>query len=143
MSDNDKITLTLKADGGAPWIVVHAETGEEAHRILDGVIGGAQSIAEHTALAADVLSRVWAEQKGQQPVAVAQQVVGQSVYQAQQAAAPAAPTGPPPTCVHGERVHREGRSAKGPWEAYFCPTEKGTPGQCAPLFKDKKTGVFA
>lgn len=47
------------------------------------------------------------------------------------AAAPAAPSGPPaPQCPHGEKVYREGNGAKGPWKAWFCPSPKGTPGQC-------------
>jgi hypothetical protein len=45
--------------------------------------------------------------------------------------APAAPSGPPaPQCPHGEKVYREGSGAKGPWKAWFCPSPKGTPGQC-------------
>lgn len=36
----------------------------------------------------------------------------------------------PPSCPHGQRVYRTGQGAKGPWQAYFCPTPKGTPGQC-------------
>lgn len=139
MSDKDKITLTLKADGGAPWIVIHAETGKEAHEILDGVIGGAQSIAEHVAVAAEVFARTWAEQKGSNPVAVVQRAVGQP----QQAPAPSAPVGGPPTCVHGERTYRSGNKNGKTWEAYFCPTPQGTPDQCKPLFKDSKTGLFA
>ena len=38
-------------------------------------------------------------------------------------------------CAHGAMVYREGTSAKGPWKAYFCPTPKGTPGQCAAEFQ--------
>lgn len=35
-----------------------------------------------------------------------------------------------PSCQHGQRAPRSGASAKGPWKAWFCPTPKGTPGQC-------------
>lgn len=42
-----------------------------------------------------------------------------------------------PPCAHGQRVKRSGTSSKGPWTAFFCPTEKGTPGQCEPLFKNR------
>lgn len=55
--------------------------------------------------------------------------------------APAAPAPAPsfaaatvPTCAHGARTIRKGTSAKGPWVAAFCPTPKGTPGQCDPIF---------
>lgn len=58
---------------------------------------------------------------------------------------PAAAWGPPtaapqaggviqPVCLHGARVIRNGTSGKGPWVAAFCPTEKGTPNQCEPIF---------
>lgn len=39
-----------------------------------------------------------------------------------------------PTCAHGERKYVTGTSAKGPWAAYMCPTPKGTPDQCAPVW---------
>lgn len=53
------------------------------------------------------------------------------------AAAPAAAPAPAGhNCIHGERAHRTGTSqATGkPWAAYFCPTPKGTVGQCEPEF---------
>lgn len=37
-----------------------------------------------------------------------------------------------PSCPHGVRTYRDGVGAKGRWQAYFCPTPKGTPGQCEP-----------
>lgn len=46
-----------------------------------------------------------------------------------QDAAPAAPvTGF--QCAHGQRVYKTGNSAKGKWEAYFCP-QRGT--DCKPM----------
>lgn len=41
-----------------------------------------------------------------------------------------------PTCDHGPRVRRTGTSAKGAWVGWFCPTPKGTPGQCKAKFGD-------
>lgn len=38
-------------------------------------------------------------------------------------------------CPHGQRKHASGNSAKGPWQAWFCALEKGTPGECAPQWK--------
>ena len=35
-----------------------------------------------------------------------------------------------PVCPHGNRQFREGMGAKGPWKAWFCPSPKGTVGQC-------------
>ncbi len=43
-----------------------------------------------------------------------------------------APTGR--SCKHGPMTKRQGASAKGPWKGYMCPTPKGTPDQCEPLF---------
>lgn len=45
------------------------------------------------------------------------------------AGAPSAPGAP--ECAHGARVFRTGTGAKGQWQAWFCPTPKGTPNQCA------------
>jgi hypothetical protein len=43
-----------------------------------------------------------------------------------------APTGR--SCKHGPMTKRQGASAKGPWKGYMCPTPKGTPDQCEPIF---------
>lgn len=42
------------------------------------------------------------------------------------------------TCQHGVMVKRTGQGARGEWRAWFCPTPKDTPGQCKPVFADKK-----
>jgi hypothetical protein len=41
------------------------------------------------------------------------------------------------TCAHGQMVKRTGVGAKGEWRAWFCPTPKGTEGQCAPAFANR------
>ena len=38
------------------------------------------------------------------------------------------------TCIHGDRVYREGNGEKGSWKAWFCGTPKGTPDQCKPIW---------
>ena len=38
------------------------------------------------------------------------------------------------TCVHGNMVRRTGQGDKGEWRGFFCPTPKGTEGQCKPVF---------
>jgi len=43
-----------------------------------------------------------------------------------------APTGK--TCKHGEMTKKTGASAKGPWKAFMCPSPKGTPDQCDPVW---------
>ena len=56
------------------------------------------------------------------------------------AAAPVPQTFTPSTapvgrnCKHGPMTKRSGSSAKGPWKGYMCPTPKGTPDQCDPVF---------
>ncbi|TDB90934.1 hypothetical protein E1264_03770 [Actinomadura sp. KC216] len=40
----------------------------------------------------------------------------------------------PKSCQHGEMVFRSGTNAKGTWKGFFCPTPKGTEGQCKPTF---------
>jgi hypothetical protein len=43
-----------------------------------------------------------------------------------------APTGK--SCKHGVMSQRTGSGAKGPWKAYMCPSPKGTPDQCEPVW---------
>jgi hypothetical protein len=38
------------------------------------------------------------------------------------------------TCKHGVMSKRTGQGAKGPWKAYMCPSPKGTPDQCEPVW---------
>lgn len=71
---------------------------------------------------------------------------GAVVAAAPSAPAPAAPSvpsfAPPssysdtssPTCNHGPRTARSGTSQYGPWKAWMCPTPKGTPDQCQPIY---------
>ena len=46
------------------------------------------------------------------------------------------PSGAPTSkvCKHGEMSKRTGQGAKGPWKAYMCPSPKGTPDQCEPIW---------
>lgn len=48
------------------------------------------------------------------------------------AAAPAADAGM--TCAHGPRQYVTGQGAKGPWKAWMCPTPKGSPDKCDPIW---------
>jgi hypothetical protein len=58
-------------------------------------------------------------------------------------AAFAAPTQPTAagtrTCQHGAMIQRTGRSDKGEWRAFFCPTPKGTADQCQAVFAKRGT----
>lgn len=43
--------------------------------------------------------------------------------------------GPPaPQCAHGAMTPRSGTKNGKAWSAHFCPTAKGTPGQCEPVW---------
>lgn len=53
------------------------------------------------------------------------------VQQAPQAAPQAAPAAGGRNCAHGARTHSTGVSARGPWQAYFCPL-KDKAQQCTP-----------
>ncbi len=46
----------------------------------------------------------------------------------------AAPSTPSPSCKHGTRKHKAGASGKGPWQAWMCPSAKGTSDQCEPIW---------
>jgi hypothetical protein len=59
-----------------------------------------------------------------------------------------APVPPPPAqstasqvgarmCQHGAMVGRKGNGAKGEWKGLFCPTPKGTAGQCDPVWLNR------
>lgn len=37
-------------------------------------------------------------------------------------------------CIHGPMTKREGTGQWGPYKAYYCPTPKGTPDQCKPIY---------
>jgi len=37
-------------------------------------------------------------------------------------------------CKHGAMSYKTGAGAKGPWKGWFCPSPKGTPDQCQPVF---------
>ena len=38
------------------------------------------------------------------------------------------------TCKHGPMQLRTGAGSKGPWKAWMCPSPKGTPDQCEPIW---------
>lgn len=48
--------------------------------------------------------------------------------------APSAPASNGKVCKHGEMTKRTGSGPKGPWKAFMCPSPKGTPDQCEPVW---------
>ena len=45
-----------------------------------------------------------------------------------------APASTGKVCKHGEMSKRTGSGPKGPWKAFMCPSPKGTPDQCEPIW---------
>ena len=126
-SDGVKFQVNFKTAGGT-LINVYAES------VVDGI-----ATMNEMAGAADLIRTIEAAFGGAAapaPVAIAPVVQ----FPTQPQAAPVTPTGFGATsdggrqCVHGAMTYRTGNGAKGPWQAYFCPTPKGTPGQCDPQF---------
>jgi len=37
-------------------------------------------------------------------------------------------------CIHGNMTKREGTGQWGPYKAFYCPTPKGAPDQCKPVY---------
>lgn len=140
MSDtNAAISVTLKAgDYGAPWIVIYGDDPAQVAARLDGVAQAgllakaAETAAEFAGVynaAAGLGAKATAVEGTQQPANPG--AWGSSSQQQAPAQGQAGP-GPAPQCQHGSRVYKTGRSAKGPWAAWFCPRPKGAPDACAP-----------
>ena len=135
MSDSEKITVTLKADGGydAPWIVIHADSVAEAGNLLDQVEANLL-----TSRAAQVARSFGAQYKVTTELGGAP--VQTSTYQPSQPPAPAAPANGAPyarpadaVCVHGEYVWKDFQSKKGnAIKGYFCPSQSRT--DCDPKY---------
>lgn len=118
------ITVTLKGGTGydAPWVVIHADTPEQALDLLhdDETF---KNLLDQSAK----VGKYFAE-KGA-PVKAASG--GGDAKPARQNA----PGGESRQCSHGEMTFRSGVSGSGKaWKGFFCPTPKGTAGQCEPEF---------
>ena len=122
-----KVVLTFKGGLGfdAPWIVIHAADLQDA---ADQVSGSNASLLADTMAKVQSAGAHFASLAPNKPAATAPAGGGgRAPQQAQQA-----PGGQSKTCAHGEMQFRSGVSAKTgkAWKAFFCPTPKGTPGQC-------------
>src|SRR5690606_19335557 len=136
------LTATLKAgsDYSAPWIVVRADTPEDFKTRLEALT--ALDLHATTVSAAQALQAVWAVASGlggtvipdPTPAPAAAPAAPQAeAYAAPAPPAPAATGAPAPQCVHGTMVHRASKpGAAKAWSGWFCPTPKGTVGQCDP-----------
>lgn len=138
-ASSDDFVATLKYGAGydAPWLVVRDATSEGLKQKLEGAAGSGlmETIAKAAAMAAALAPGKPAAQAAPATTAPPTFQNGQVQY----GAAPA-PAAGGYTCAHGARNYKNG----GSWEAQFCGAPQGTPKdqQCAPLWKDKKTGDF-
>lgn len=46
------------------------------------------------------------------------------------------------TCAHGVMTKRTGEGQYGPYKGFYCPTPKGTPDQCKPVYVKKGTAEW-
>ncbi|AWN05250.1 hypothetical protein SEA_IBANTIK_26 [Streptomyces phage Ibantik] len=141
-----KIGITLKAASGydAEWLtptVYGASADEVASRTVELLNALKQyKIIEYTANAADYTRGQFLGGGKSQPAA-SKPSFDPGSGQVQYNQAPAAPAAGGFTCNHGARTHKTGNGRNGPWEAMMCPTPKGTPDQCPPMWK-QKDGTF-
>lgn len=162
MSDH-KVNVTIKGAAGydAPWVTIGGDTPDEVLNALRFFTGTQTSdVAELAVEAAVKFQNLWAvkDKLGGVPFPQSQGFTPTqqaNVQQAQQAAtapigpatqyitgqqaAPQVPqqqaaTPPGPSCQHGPMTFRSGNKNGKAWSAYFCPTPKGTPGQCPPVW---------
>ncbi|BET51815.1 hypothetical protein RGQ21_67970 [Kitasatospora aureofaciens] len=137
-----KIGFTLKAAAGydAEWLTptVYGSTAEETAQRGKDLLLAMKSVGliELTAQAAE-FTRGEFKGGGKSQPAASKPSFDPGSGQVQYNQAPAAPAAGGYTCNHGARVLRKGNN----WEAYFCPTPKGTPDQCPPMWK-QKDGTF-
>lgn len=132
MSNNEKVSITLKGGGEAPWVVFHGDNPPDAVALLQGA--AAQNLYAEAVSASGLFKAAYlATQPGAAtaaPAAPANPYAGVPTPAAA-TPAPAAPVSADAQfCPHGQRTKREGNSARGPWTAYFCPLPKGATGQC-------------
>lgn len=134
--DHEKVVLTFKGGTGydAPWIVVRGHSLADAADQLKGE--NAKILAQ---LMSDVqrAGRKFAELGGALPAAAPAQPQYQQQAPAQgapPAGAMTAPNGEARHCAHGAMAYKNGNKNGKFWQGFFCPTPKGTPGQCKPQF---------
>lgn len=140
---NDLINLRADNPGEfeeiANWVIANAGLLVNVQTALGGVAAVAPLAGNVTKTHVQNDAPAQAVQQYSQPQAQSAPPSQGSWGQPQQQAPPsfANPATAAPACQHGPMVYREGQSAKGPWKAYFCPTPKGTPGQCDAKFLPK------
>ena len=119
MSNESAFVANVKTSKGTIITIRGDEWDMFTSRVSDAVAG---NVAVVVGALEDVIN----------PMSVAD--IAQSVGGTVTAINVAAPNTPSPSCKHGTRKHKGGQGAKGPWQAWMCPSAKGTPDQCEPLW---------
>ena len=116
--------INLRADNPeefkaiAEWVIENAHLLVNVQTALNGVPPALAGNVTKTQVQQDAPPQQgsWAQPQAQQPPSFAN------------------PATAGPACQHGPMVHRSGEKNGRSWSGYFCPTPKGTPGQCSPQF---------
>lgn len=120
-SDN-KVVVTLK--GGAsfsdPWIVIHANSVEDADSQMDAKLA---ALMEKTQKVAKKFVELGG---GSAPTAAPAPTSNVP------AGAQSAPNNETRQCKHGAMTYKTGSKGGRTWRAFMCPTPKGAPDQCEP-----------
>jgi hypothetical protein len=119
MSNESAFVANVKTSKGTIITIRGDEWDTFTSRVSDAVAG---NVATVIGALEDVIN----------PMSVAD--IAQAVGGTVTAINVAAPSTPSPSCKHGTRKHKGGQGAKGPWQAWMCPSAKGTPDQCEPLW---------
>lgn len=138
MTDNDAWSLQVspKLPDGT-LVNIRANNALDLKKGLEDVRLVAGDIAETVALlhGTKTLASAGVTGEVQQPAPVSPEVAPSNVTPInQQAGQP-----PAPSCIHGQKQFKSSAPGAGrEWSAWFCPSPKGTPGQCSPV--DAVTG---
>jgi len=127
---------------------VRADTAEELNTNITEVINF--SVNDSVAALEELFTGIVATPAS--PVDVVLAAVGGEVISSTPTTPAFAPVPPPavaPTavgarmCSHGPMIGRKGNGAKGEWKGLFCPTPKGTAGQCEPIWLNRSQSEWA
>jgi hypothetical protein len=132
-NDNWQFQVSPKLPDGT-LVNVRGATADEFFANIEAAVNIAPSIAALGAALTGTGNLAAAGVTGQ-PVQSVAQVAQQAVAAQPASVTPINQGGPPaPVCKHGQMTFRDGQGKRGYWSAHFCPTAKGTPDQCEPVW---------
>lgn len=130
MSENWKIQVSPKTPSGT-LINIRGETPEEVQALLSGV--------HELVVLITGLEQAFGAVGALSPLSTGGSTANQ---EGQTSSDKAFPSKPPvvlspsgsPTCIHGPRTFKTGVKNGRTWSSWMCPTPKGTPDQCQPVW---------